>query len=93
MANQATAGNSTNHAAAFSFVSGPFGPTPHLPPFTSMAPPPTGVLLMESLAQPLTTPPGGGGGPTNVLTPDNARDNSQARSAHPGNHPLTFNGG
>lgn len=94
MANQATGGNTTNRAAGFSFVSGPHGPTPHLPPFTSMAPPPQGVTIIETqliaLGGGTGTP---GGGPSNILMPDNARDNASARSAKPGNHPLTFNGG
>lgn len=96
MANQATAGNTTTQGA-FSFVSGPYGPTPHLPPFTSMAPPPQGVMMIETQLLADTLAAGGsgtpGGGPSNILMPDNARDNASAVGAHPGNHPLTFNGG
>lgn len=97
MANQATAGNTTNHAAGFSFVAGPFGPTPHLPPFTSAAPPPQGVMMIESQLLADTLAAGGtgtpGGGPSNILMPDNARDNASAVWPKPGNHPLGFNGG
>ena len=80
--------NTTNQT--FGFVSGPFGPTPHLPPFTSMAPPPVGLSLVDELTASLPDVPTVS---AIVLTPDNARDNSQAKGLHPGNHPLTFNGG
>lgn len=97
MANQATAGNTTHPTAGFSFVSGPFGPTPLLPPFTSMAPPPQGVMMIETGLLADTLASGGtgtpGGGPSNILMPDNARDNASAVGPYPGNHPLTYNGG
>ena len=84
MANQATAGNTVSQN--FGAISGPFGPTPQLPPFTALFVP-SGIVTGPA-------PPPLYGGPATllatILEPDNARANASAKGALGGLHPINF---